>query len=447
MERTAYQQLLRWKQSAHRKPLVVRGARQIGKTWLLQEFGRREYRYVAYLRCDNDPLAASVFEDYDVRRMLLVIESLTHVPIVEGETLIILDEVQEVPRGLHALKYLCEEASGHHVAVAGSLLGLLLHPGESFPVGKVDFLTMGPMTFPEFLSAVGESELCRHVEDRAWDVLTILHPRLVGLLRQYYYVGGMPAAVLAFAEGQGLQAVRTVQQSILEAYRLDISKHAPPREVLRIQQVLASIPAHLARENKKFVYGAVRKGARAADFELAIQWLVDAGVVHKVTRVKSGLAPLQVYEDMEAFKLYLLDCGLLGAMCETDARDVLTGDSILREYKGAFTESYVLQQLLTAPSLPRLFYYSTEGSAVEVDYVCRMRGRVLPIEVKAEENLRSKSLRRFVEEYGVAHAVRVSMSPYKEQDWMTNVPLYGVLPYFASLTTDTAEQETKLHTQ
>lgn len=426
MKREIYKQLLEWKLSANRKPLILQGARQIGKTWILRHFGECEYKYVAYINCDNEPLAQSLFVDYNIERILLVVESITHVPIVAGETLIVFDEIQEIPKGLSALKYFCENAPEHHVAVAGSLLGLILHPGESFPVGKVDMLQMYPMTYEEFLVASGEEKMVEILRSQDWVTISALHSKYIDLLRRYYYVGGMPEAVKAFVEQRGLDVVREIQNNILQAYSYDISKHAPQQMIQRINQVLQSIPSQLVKENKKFIYGAVRKGARASDFELAIQWLIDAGVVVRVSRVSKPEVPLNFYQDFNAFKLFLLDCGLFGAMNNTLPEQVIASDSVFKEYKGAFTELYVLQQMRAIKNKP-IYYFSSDGdSDLEVDFVVQHLGKALPIEVKAEENLRAKSLKMTAEKYKIPMSVRVSMSAYRQESWLTNVPLYGI---------------------
>lgn len=426
MKREIYKQLLEWKLSVNRKPLILQGARQIGKTWILRHFGECEYKYVAYINCDNEPLAQSLFVDYNIERILLVVESITHVPIVAGETLIVFDEIQEIPKGLSALKYFCENAPEHHVAVAGSLLGLILHPGESFPVGKVDMLQMYPMTYEEFLVASGEEKMVEILRSQDWVTISALHSKYIDLLRRYYYVGGMPEAVKAFVEQRGLDVVREIQNNILQAYSYDISKHAPQQMIQRISQVLQSIPSQLVKENKKFIYGAVRKGARASDFELAIQWLIDAGVVVRVSRVSKPEVPLNFYQDFNAFKLFLLDCGLFGAMNNTLPEQVIASDSVFKEYKGAFTELYVLQQMRAIKNKP-IYYFSSDGdSDLEVDFVVQHLGKALPIEVKAEENLRAKSLKMTAEKYKIPMSVRVSMSAYRQEPWLTNVPLYGI---------------------
>lgn len=426
MERSIITQLKAWKQSPLRKPLILAGARQVGKTYILREFGKREYENVAYINCDNNPAVAGLFaEDYDMKRVLLVIGALTGQTITPGRTLIILDEIQELPRGLSALKYFREQAPEYHVAVAGSLLGVAMHRGESAPVGKADIIRMGPMSFVEYLMARGETQLTQILLSRDWPTIAMLHVRLTKLLREYYFVGGMPEAVSTFLKTNDANEVRRVQNDILYLYRSDMSKHVSADEATRISMVWQSIPSQLARENKKFVYGAVRKGARAKDFETAIQWLMDAGLIYKVPRVREVGMPLKFYEDLNAFKIFMLDVGLLGALSEMAPALMLMSNNVMTESKGAFTENYVLCQLKALPDTAT-YYYSREDSRMEVDFVAQHQGRIIPIEVKAEENLRSKSLRAFMDRHEDLHAVRFSMSPYREQGWMTNYPLYAV---------------------
>ena len=391
----------------------------------MKEFGAREYSEVVYINCDDNNDMQNMFVDYDVDRIIRSLSAISGVSIKPSTTLLILDEIQEVERGLASLKYFCEKAPEYHVAVAGSLLGITLHEGTSFPVGKVDMLYMYPMDFEEFLLAMGKEQLVELLRSNSWAALTPLRGMLTELLRQYYFVGGMPEAVKAYVERGDIWEVRSIHSKIIDAYRNDMSKHAPKQQVQRINMVWNSIPSQLARDNKKFVYGALRKGARANDFEIAIQWLVDSGLVHKVHRISKPVVPLKFYEDMSSFKLFLLDCGLLGALSETPPEQILIGDNVFEEYKGAFTENYVLQQL---KSLPRTFvyYYSNDNSTLEIDFVVQHDAHVIPIEVKAEENLRAKSLRQFVTDNPGLHGVRFSMSDYREQDWLTNVPLWAV---------------------
>lgn len=425
MERSIYSSLKKWKESPTRKPLILQGARQVGKTYILKEFGAREYSEVVYINCDDNNDMQNMFVDYDVDRIIRSLSAISGVSIKPSTTLLILDEIQEVERGLASLKYFCEKAPEYHVAVAGSLLGITLHEGTSFPVGKVDMLYMYPMDFEEFLLAMGKEQLVELLRSNSWTALTPLRGMLTELLRQYYFVGGMPEAVKTYVECGDIWEVRSIHSKIIDAYRNDMSKHAPKQQVQRINMVWNSIPSQLARDNKKFIYGALRKGARANDFEIAIQWLVDSGLVRKVHRISKPVVPLKFYEDIASFKLFLLDCGLLGALSETPPEQILIGDNVFEEYKGAFTENYVLQQL---KSLPRTFvyYYSNDNSTLEIDFVVQHEAHVIPIEVKAEENLRAKSLRQFVTDNSGLHGVRFSMSDYREQDWLTNVPLWAV---------------------
>lgn len=425
MERSIYSNLKKWKDSPTRKPLILQGARQVGKTYILKEFGAREYSEVVYINCDDNNDMQNMFVDYDVDRIIRSLSAISGISIKPSTTLLILDEIQEVERGLASLKYFCEKAPEYHVAVAGSLLGITLHEGTSFPVGKVDMLYMYPMDFEEFLLAMGKEQLVELLRSKSWAALTPLRGMLTELLRQYYFVGGMPEAVKTYVERGDIWEVRSIHSKIIDAYRNDMSKHVPKQQVQRINMVWNSIPSQLARDNKKFIYGALRKGARANDFEIAIQWLVDSGLVHKVHRISKPVVPLKFYEDMASFKLFLLDCGLLGALSETPPEQILIGDNVFEEYKGAFTENYVLQQL---KSLPRTFvyYYSNDNSTLEIDFVVQHEAHVIPIEVKAEENLRAKSLRQFVTDNSGLHGVRFSMSDYREQDWLTNVPLWAV---------------------
>ena len=430
MERKAYSQLLAWKNNPQHKPLILNGARQVGKTWLLKHFGEKEYRNVAYVNCDRSPQMEMILrEGFDMSRIIRNISAMTNVDIRPHETLIILDEIQSIPKGLSSLKYFCEDAPDYDVAVAGSLLGLQLHRGESFPVGKVDMLKLYPMTFGEFLLAKGEKVKKEALDNKEYETMSAVSPLYVELLRQYYFTGGMPAAVSAFIEGQPLHTVRQIQKDILNDYIRDFSKHAPGNEVPRINLVWNSIPSQLGKENRKFIYGMLKKGARAKEFELAIQWLVDCGLVYKIPRTSKVAMPVRFYEDFSAFKLYLLDVGLFGAMVNAPASEILIGSNIFSEYKGTFTELYVLQQMVTVRDLD-IYYYSTDDSRTEIDFIVQHEGKVTPVEVKAEENLRAKSLRQVVSNDPSLHGLRFSMSDYRQEDWLDNVPLYGVESYF-----------------
>lgn len=429
MERNITQRLIEWKESKHRKPLILLGARQVGKTYILKDFGKTHYKNVAYINCDSNPQAEALFmQDYDMRRIIMMIGAITNVNMVPGETLIILDEIQEVQRGLHALKYFCEEVPEHHVVVAGSLLGITMHQGESFPVGKVDMLTMYPMRYDEFLLAKGHQQLVDILYSCDWQMIKTLRITYIQLLREYYFVGGMPEAVLRFVETNDVKEVRQVQEKILSAYHKDISKHAPTNEVVRISQVWRSIPSQLGKENKKFIYGVVKKGGRAKDFKIAIQWLLDAGLVYKVNRVKVPKIPLSFYEDISAFKLFLLDTGLLGAMSKIPPSLMLT-DNAMEEAKGAFTENYISSQLHAINDLS-IYYYSKEDSTMEIDFLVQSNTQIIPIEVKAEENLKSKSLKTYIDNHPEQKGIRLSMSDYREQEWMRNIPLYASFVIF-----------------
>ncbi len=424
MKRKIYTQLLEWKNSPCRKPLILNGARQVGKTYILRQFGEKEYKKLAFLSLDRNKKATEVFETGGTTAdMLMALSAISGVDITPHDTLVVLDEIQDCPKAIEALKFFCEDAPDVHIVVAGSLLGLSLHGGVSYPVGKVDELRLYPMTFLEFLEAMGKEQLLKVLETANWQVMKMLSQELVSLLRQYYYVGGMPAAVFAYSQHEGLQAVRRIQEQIIRDYRRDFSKHAPAKEVPRINMVWDSIPAQLAKENKKFIYGALKKSARAADFEMAIQWLIDAGLAYKVARVNKVELPLKFYEDQNAFKLFMLDVGLMGAMVGVSAESVLVGDGVFSEYKGAFTELYVFTQL-NAQELP-LFYHSVDNSTIEIDFFTQCNDKIVPIEVKAENNVKAKSLRTFISNNPMLHAVRFSMLPYERQDWMTNIPLYA----------------------
>lgn len=426
MERTVLMELIEWKERADRKPLILNGARQVGKTWLLHEFARLEYKKEAYVVCRKNNLARQLFtQDFDVERILRGLRAMTSVDITPGDTLVILDEVQDIPEVLEALKYFKEEAPDYHIAVAGSLLGISLHENVSYPVGKVNVINLYPMSFEEFLMAKGEKEACKLLMSRDYGMMSLLHEKYVDLLRQYYYVGGMPEAVSKYVETGALREVRRIQQEILQGYDLDFSKHAPKEQVPRIRMVWNSVPSQLFKENKKFIYGALRKGARANDFELSIQWLVNAGLLYKVPRCAKPELPLAVYEDLSAFKLYMVDLGLMGAMVQTDPAQVLIKNDIFKEYKGGLTEQYVLQQMKSKGVSP-IYYRTADNSRLELDFIIQRGAEMIPIEVKAEGNVRANSLMNLLDKVPSLHAERYSMLPYKEQGNLTNIPLYAV---------------------
>lgn len=434
MKRKIYKRLIDWKLSDNRKPLVLYGARQVGKTYIIKVFGEKEFDNMVYVNCYKNEIVTQLFQgDVDVDRILIGLSAYAKKPIIPGKTLVFLDEIQEIPPVLSSLKYFCEDKPELHVVVAGSLLGVMNMSGESFPVGKVDIMHLYPMTYAEFLLANGEDKLVELLERGNKILVNSLASKYIEYLRQYYFVGGMPEAVCSFVKDHNPMAVRQIQQNILTAYEADISKHTGD-DTQRTRMVWQSIPSQLARENKKFIYGAVRKGSRAKDFEIAIQWLVDAGLVHKVERARDIKMPLKFYADMDAFKLYLLDVGLLGALTMTPAEQILIGDNVFSEYKGAFTENFVLQEMVTIPSMP-VYYYSKDSSTQEIDFIVQQRNRILPIEVKAENNVKAKSLATFINhDFASLHlkGIRFSMLGFQDQGWMENVPLFAARAFLLS---------------
>lgn len=421
MEREIYKQLLSWKSNPNRKPLIVDGARQIGKTWIIKEFGKNEYKNVAYINCDKITSMKTIFNDFDTKRLIRAFSAITGELITPSDTLIVLDEIQEAPLGLTSLKYFCEEAREYHIIVAGSLLGIKMHSGTGFPVGKVDEIKMHAMSFMEFVQASGNVILANQIKEHRWEELSFLSEKYIDLLRQYYYVGGMPEVVSEYFKSNDLNEVRHIQKRILSDYEKDFSKHVPSTMLPKVQMIWNSIPSQLAKENKKFIYGAVKKGARAKEFEDAIQWLIDAGLIFKVIRVNKIERPLKFYEDISSFKLFINDLGLLGAKADVTAKEVLTGENYFSEYKGAFTEQFVAQEINSQDI--NLYYYSKENSSLEIDFLVQKED-VYPIEVKAEENLKSKSLKTIYDENTKLKPCRFSMAKYKEQDWLVNIPLY-----------------------
>ncbi|MDD6440669.1 MAG: ATP-binding protein [bacterium] len=426
MERTAMEALVKWNGKKNRKPLILKGARQVGKTWLMKEFGKRYFKYTAYVNFDNNERMRDVFEsDYNIDRILMAVNIETGVKIVPGETLIIFDEIQETPKAIASLKYFCEEAPEYAVIAAGSLLGVAIHKGVSFPVGKVDTIQLNPLSFREFLAAVGEEGLARLIERKEYDLMSAFREKYIDWLKKYYYIGGMPEVVSSFVEEKDFGEVRYLQKQIIEMYENDFSKHTTEQELPRIRMVWNSVPMQLAKENKKFLFGKIKEGARAKDFEIAIEWLQDCGLITKVYRVNKPAMPLKAYIEFSAFKLYLLDVGLLSAMSDLDARTILEGNRIFTEFKGALTEQYVLQQLIADTEYVP-YYFTETKSEGEIDFLIQKGMDIIPVEVKAEENLRAKSLKCFCEKYEPREAIRTSMSDYKQQDWLTNIPLWAI---------------------
>ena len=426
MYRIAIEKLLKWKNKKNRKPLIIEGARQVGKTWLMQEFGRLHFKDTVYINFDSNSRMAELFaSDLDTSRLILGLELYAGRKINPKETLLIFDEVQEVPKALSSLKYFYENAPEYHIVCAGSLLGIALHEGTSFPVGKVDFLKLYPLSYREFLMATGKENYARLLENRDYQMITSFKQTYIDALRYYYFVGGMPEAVQCFADDKDFNAVRDIQKRILAAYEQDFSKHAPIDIVPKIRMLWNSIPSQLAKENKKFIYGLVREGARAKDYETALMWLSDCGLIHKVSRVNAAGIPLKAYEDLKAFKLFVLDIGLLGCMSGLHQRIILDGNKLFSEFKGALTEQYVCQQLKCIDDLS-LYYYTNDRGSCEIDFIVDNGEHIIPVEVKAEENLRAKSLKVYHEKYNPQISVRTSMADYRKDDWLTNLPLYAI---------------------
>lgn len=435
MYRVAIEKLLKWKENKHRKPLIIEGARQVGKTWLMKEFGETAYTDTIYINFDSNSRMADLFaSDLNTDRLITGLELYAGRKINPDNTLLIFDEVQEVPRALSSLKYFYENAPQYHIVCAGSLLGIALHGGTSFPVGKVDFLKLYPLSFQEFLMATGNERFTELLEKQDFQMITSFKQTYIDSLKYYYFVGGMPEAVQSFVEEKDFNEVRAIQKRILAAYEQDFSKHAPVEIVPKIRMLWNSIPSQLAKENKKFVYGLVREGARAKEYETAIMWLTDCGLVHKVSRVNTAGIPLKAYEDLKAFKLYVLDVGLLGCMTGLRQRTLLDGKDLFIEFKGALTEQYVCQQLKTIQDL-NVYYYTNERGSCEVDFIIDTGEQIIPIEVKAEVNLKAKSLRTYRDKYSPEISLRISMADYKREDWLVNLPLYAVeeIPLMESL--------------
>lgn len=426
MERFAFVELKKWKESPNRKPLVVMGARQVGKTWLMQEFGRRFYKNVAYVSFYNNSTMKNVFEsDYDIKKILSYLSIEVGFTIEKENTLIIFDEIQNAPKAFESLKYFCEEAGEYHIMAAGSLLGVALHQGVSYPVGKVDLLNLYPLSFREYLYAVNEKALSDALLSKDFSLIDTFSEKYIYHLKNYYYVGGMPEVVKNFTLHGDYKEVRQIQKNILVQYKGDFGKHVGTNELPRINMVWDSIPMQLAKENRKFFFGRMKKGARSSEFEIAIQWLLDSGLVHKVSRVNEPHIPLSAYKDFSAYKLFILDVGLLCAMSELDAKSIIEGNTLFVEFKGALTEQYVLQELVAStPYTP--YYYGSERATFEQDFLIQKENNIVPIEVKAEANVRSQSLKAFYEKYKPNLSVRFSLLPYREQKWMVNIPLYAV---------------------
>ena len=426
MYRTAMDALLQWKEKIDRKPLIIMGARQVGKTWLMKEFGKTHYEKTAYISFYNNKRMDDVFQaDFDIKRILMNLNIESGVTITPGDTLIILDEIQDSPKVLESLKYFCEEAPQYHVVAAGSLLGVTIHEGVSYPVGKVDLLDLYPLNFREFLYAMDEQSLADALATKDYALIDNFSEKYLFWLKNYYYVGGMPAVVDEFRQNRDYAEVRQIQNDIVRQYEGDFGKHVDARTLPRIRLVWDSVPLQLAKENKKFFFGQIKKGARSSEYEIAIQWLVDCGLIYKVNRVNEPNMPLKAYKSMNAYKLFVLDVGLLGAMSELEAESILEGNDIFIEFKGALTEQYVLQQLISDTRY-NPYYFGTEKATFEQDFLIQKGKDIVPIEVKAGENIRSQSLKAYCDKYKPNKAVRFSTLKYMDQGWMENIPLYAV---------------------
>lgn len=426
MYRSAIKKLKEWKNKEDRKPMILMGARQVGKTWIMKEFGKNEYAKVAYISFYNNDRMNDVFDmDFDVDRIIMNLNIESGITITPNDTLIILDEIQNAPKALESLKYFCEDANEYHVIAAGSLLGVAVHENVSFPVGKVDMLDLYPFSFREFLLAMDEKNLVMALDSKDFSIIDNFSDKFLFWLKNYYYIGGMPAVVDLFRRNKDYVKARQIQKDILRQYEQDFGKHVDAKNLPRIRMVWQSIPIQLAKENKKFFFGQIKKGARSSDFEIAIQWLMDSGLIYKVNRVNEPHMPLKAYINMSAYKLFILDIGLLGALSDLPAKTILEKDEIFVEFKGAFTEQYVLQQLICDTQYTP-YYYGTDKSTFEQDFMIQMEDKIVPIEVKAEGNIRSQSLKVYCEKYRPKKAVRFSTLKYMDQGWMVNIPLYAV---------------------
>ena len=431
MYRTKIKDLIQWKLNKNKKPLLFLGARQVGKTWLLQEFGKQEYKQMVYINFEDKDAPKEIFQkDFNIDRIITLLNAYSGLKITAEDTLLVFDEIQAAPLGITSLKYFYEKAPQYQIIAAGSLLGVALHPDESFPVGKVDFLTLYPLNFMEFLLAIGETGIVELIEKRDWELVNVFHSKLENYLKYYFYVGGMPEAVLRFSQNRDWKEVRQIQKNILKSYENDFSKHASKEILPRIKMVWNSIPAQLAKENKKFVYGIIKEGARAKDFEMAIQWLVDSGLLHKIYSVSKPALPLVAYEEFSAFKLYHNDIGLLSAMSKLNAKTLLNGNVVFTEFKGALAEQFVFQQLIPNEDLA-VHYFTFNNSKYEIDFIVQNQDdEIVPIEVKSGENLKSHSFKLFCNKFKPNIAIRASLSNYRKENLMENVPLYIIEEYF-----------------
>ena len=426
MYRDAINDLYKWKSKKNKKPLIIEGARQVGKTWLMKEFGKEAYDNVVYINFDSNTQMANLFSlDYNIERLIKGLELYSNEKILSTSTLIIFDEIQEVPNALESLKYFNENAPEYDIICAGSLLGIALHQGTSFPVGKVEFLNLYPLSYVEFLRAINKEQFAKLLIEKDYELINAFSNDYIETLKQYYIVGGMPEVVNSFVSDGNFNNVKDIQKRILMAYEQDFFKHAPSDIVPKIRMVFNSIPSQLAKENKKFIYGLIREGARAKDFETAIMWLSDCGLVYKVHRVNKAGVPLKAYEDLKAFKLFMHDIGLLCCMANVSEQTILNKNDLFVEFKGSLTEQYVCQQLKNRSDLG-IYYYTNEKNTCEVDFVVDDGTNIIPIEVKAETNLKAKSLKTFCDKFKPNYAIRSSLANYKKEDNLINLPLYAI---------------------
>jgi hypothetical protein len=426
MYRTTIEELNKWQQKQNKKPLIIRGARQVGKTWLMKEFGRTVYKKTVYVNFDNNEQMKTLFNsDMEIDRIIEGLELYTNQKIDPLDTLLIFDEIQEVPKALTSLKYFYENAPQYNIICAGSLLGVALYQGTSFPVGKVEFLDLYPMSFSEFMMAMGKDQFTELLKNQDFELATTFKQEYISLLKHYYYVGGMPEVVASFATNRDFNEVRDIQEGVLLAYEQDFSKHVPNQEVPRVRMLWNNIPSQLSKENKKFIYGLIKEGARARSFETAMMWLSDCGLIHKLSRVNKPGLPLKAYEDLKAFKLFVLDVGLLSCMVRLDQSVLLDGNKLFSEFKGALTEQYVMQQLKTIKSL-KTYYWTNDRGSAEIDFIIDTGTEVVPIEVKASTNLQSKSLKTYYEKFRPANLIRTAMTDYKKESWLLNLPLWAI---------------------
>ena len=426
MRRNAIKILKIWKNKPNHKPMIIRGARQVGKTWLMKEFGSTEYKNTAYINFENNPVMSDLFSiDMDIQRIIEGLELETSEKIVPQKTLIIFDEIQECPNALTSLKYFYENAPKYDIIAAGSMLGVALHNGKSFPVGKIEFMDLYPLSFEEFLEANNAEKFVELLNDIHSVNLKVFKNKYINYLKQYYYVGGMPEVVSTFVKTHDYKQVREVQKTILAAYKEDFSKHIPTNTKLKIDLLWDSIPSQLIQESKKFVYKKIKQGSRAKDFDEALAWLMDCGLAYKINRATKPALPLKAYEDTSSFKLFILDVGLLSALSFLPARTLIEGDKIFTEFHGALAEQFVLQQLKTLDDI-FIAYWISKSNIAEIDFLIQFDGNVIPVEVKATTNLQAKSLKFYRKEFTPEKSIRVSLADYKKDEDLYNIPLFAI---------------------